>query len=158
MSDEIKQAIDEWHDMTPDAPKPTLDERKFKEFWVNVYIPTDRVFDCVAHTTLEQCNNDVFKEQIREQAVHVIEYAAIAEMQAEIERLHSIMTTGDRNWDNLIQENQKLREALEFYAGANDERTTEKPLVGNEPVPFGDRARKALEGKGVTTTCTPDKP
>jgi hypothetical protein len=138
------------------TPKPTLDEQKFREWWVTEYKNGEsRVWDKQIHPELESW---IVKES------HVIEYAAIAEMQAELitKRIdydaHQNLTRklNEANsrivefedikkghlkvQEDMQAENKKLREALEKIAEA------ERMGYGTQRT-YGEMAIKALEEK-----------
>lgn len=136
MSDEIKQAIDEWHDMTPDAPKPTLDERRFKikavEFYANYMAMSDSLDECKSHTPKAE------HEDIRCYVTKDAHDACRAEMQTEIERLEIQRRDIQITCGELGEDNRKLREALESISkNSCCEQCQEAKLV----------ASKALEAK-----------
>lgn len=83
---DIKKQLDEAFALgsctTPHiTPKPTLDERKYREFWI------------CEHGNWYDDKNLADEEQSEKSLTHVIEYAAIAEMQAEIDRLKDVLST-----------------------------------------------------------------
>ena len=123
--------------------KPTLDERKFREFWVRT---KDHDYKDVTRDMDRLCLDYEPDPEPQEVFTHVIEYAAIAEMQAEIERLKSNLEKSLAHWDyknariiTLKEENKKLREALEKIAEA------ERMGYGTQRT-YGEIAIKALEG------------
>ena len=152
----------------PDTtPKPTLDEREFREFWIGW--PDGETPEII---------KDVFAIGGKG-CVKFIEKAAIAEMQAEIDKLKSQVETfkgfGDYRLDEykkkvdiwkglsdlqgerlhfldekieaLEAENQKLREALE---GLLELCERGPDLSQSGFLKEVDIARKALEGEGLS--------
>jgi hypothetical protein len=147
-------------------PKPTLDERKFREFYVNE-TEHDWGYSLDYWSRSQREEHKIF---------HVIEYAAIAEMQAEVDKLKELTSAHKAEemfwfkrakeyeaeidvWKskynfmvdsaqlNAIDRNKaeaqvkKLREALEEldYSAICDK------CLNNQK-----EARKALEGKGLS--------
>lgn len=91
-------------------------ENKFKEFWINKYDIRHRVFDCVAHTTLEKAEKEKSKA-IVEGSIHVIEYAALESANDKIEALGLLLDSANEagiritmRKDELKEENKKLAE------------------------------------------------
>jgi FtsZ-binding cell division protein ZapB len=132
------------------TPKPTLDERKYKEWWA--------VFEFAGYSFYKNKKDATSAaKKSKEDVIHVIEYAAIAEMQVEIERLReevrmcmsnetSATKYGHaRDQHNLIlqEENKKLREALEYIISYVDYEEGGTEFCKH----ITEIARKALEAK-----------
>lgn len=117
-------------------------ESKPREFWLNIYDNTHRVWDCVGHSSLEKCAEEM-AIYAKEQCVHVIEYSAFERLKSENEKLRKALENSLSTMEAVIEVNEDWSLAQE--------------RIGNKGIciPAIRKAREALAAAAVKVQWRP---